>query len=230
MSRFTVIQKINSVTKSIEDYLDQLEKLRGEDHFSEQWRRDQAGKLQSEFRVKFISGLKDFIDNYLVFKNELKLREETEKLAYKPVGTMEEILFYEKKKDLQQYLESLTFEQLFKVYEEEISSWRLRSQEEIIPLLIKDMKPGQRLALEKLINDKQSQRVRQATKEDIQFLQEKKDLYNFAERNLPEVEGTFPEVQGKTLHTWLGISKQRSDKTTANRIQQLTNRGLQQVV
>jgi len=230
MSKYTVIQKISSVTKSIEDYLDQLEKLRGPDHFTEEWRRDQSAKLKAEFRVKFISGLEDFIDNYLVFKNELKLREESERLAYKPVGTMEELLYFEKKKDIKQYLESLTFEQLFKVYKEELSSWKLRSQEEIIPLLIKDMKPGQKLKLEKLINERQSQRLRQATKEDIQFLQEKKDLYNFAERSLPQVESTYNEIAGGILHTWLGISKQRSDKTTANRISQLIDRGIQQAV
>lgn len=223
MNRFTIEQKINLVTQSIESYIFQLEKLTEDKTLDAKYRTDQILKVKTNFRSIFISGLENFIDTYKSTDNDVRRKAEVESLAYKPVGSMDELLYFARKSDLVEYLKSLSPDHLYDVYKDEIIDWRLRSQEEFINIMSGSFKPGMKLKLQSLVNKRQQERVRPTTVEDINYLKEKKTLYNMAVRNLPNVRNTSPEVPGGVLHSWLGISKMTTDKTTGNQIFRFSN-------
>jgi len=219
MDRNSIQQKVNAITRQIEKHLTEMERLQRSADVSESYRTSKLEEERQVFKEMIKRSLADLVSTFNQARKDIISQSEIQSQAYHPIGSMDEILYLLRKRDVMQELEILTHDDLLRTYQSEVVNWKLRAMEEVIPIVLAKLYPGKKSKFERLVKANQEKRLSKSTAEDLQYIKDKSGLYQFAERTITELD-TYksPRIPGSIVHTFLGLANVRTEETSAVRI------------
>jgi len=219
MDRNSIQQKVNVITRHIEKHLAEMERLQRSVDVSESYRTSKLEEERAVFKDLLQKGLKDLVSTFNQARKDITSQAEIQQQAYHPIGSMDEILYLLRKRDIMTRLETLTHDDLLRTYQSEVVNWKLRAMEEVIPVILAKLFPGKKSKFERLVTANQEKRLSNTKALDLQYIKEKSGLYQFAERTITQLD-TYksPRVPGSIIHSFLGLSETRSEATNAVRL------------
>jgi len=212
MSVFNVKSKESEVSKKINSYLSGMDKLksqlRSDNELTNEAKVNRVLNFVSNNRPLILSGLDEYKTEFELTDNELKRKYNNESLAYRPVTTLEEILFYSKVNYYRDVLAGLKPQEIIELYETTLEEWQVAVIELIGLDLIKQLYPGDtaRVGLRKLIEKKQQERVSNTLKSDLEYMNSKRSLYDFAVRFVAAIEMSPNDIPGNNIYIWLKMT------------------------
>jgi len=219
MDRNSIQQKVNVITRHIAKHLTETERLQRSADVSESYRSSKLAEEQQVFKEIIKKSLVELVATFQQARKDVFSQAEIQQQAYQPIGSMDEILYLLRKRDVMQELEILSNDELLQAYQSEVVNWKLRAMEECVPVILAKLYPGKKSKFERLVKANQAKRLSKSTADDLQYIKDKSGLYQFAERTITELD-TYksPRIPGSIVHTFLGLANVRTEETSAVRI------------
>jgi len=235
MSVFDVKLSEGNVSTVINEYLDKHYKLRQQLMNDQELKNDaKIGRLENlteDYRLQLMPKVEEFVNNFELTSDELELRYKKECLAHKPITTMEEILYYSKVNWFRDVLKTMTADDIFLLYENEVEDWKIACMELVVGDILKFRKDSKYARFNEVVKRNQNNRISSGLATDLELMREHKKLYVFAkERFTPDLQ-TIGKVEALSLYTWLSLyglvtGKPKNQLITSNEVREALSTNL----
>lgn len=214
MSVSMIKTKENSVTREVNISLDTLDKtkkaLKADPELKGEAKIARVQKLIFDRRIALLAVLEAYINTYEQTEVELKLKYQKECKAYNPLTVLDRVEYYSHLAYYKDVLLKMNCSELEKLYEAEVDEQRIAMIELVISDLMRQDFKGDSgyIRLQSKIEQNQSERISKSLQDDLQYMDDKKQLYGFSTRFQEAVQTSTNMLPASSIYMWLKMTGQ----------------------